>query len=116
MVPAGTPGYEQLVDTIQREQGFGRRRGAHGQYTRIEIGRIRAGADVRTTVSSIFAPALHKTHQMQVMLRNIPNRVTQAQLKEIVDKTSLGDYDFMYLRIGTYLMLTYSTLPQLTSL
>lgn len=52
---------------------------------------------------------------MQVMLRNIPNRVTQAQLKEIVDKTSLGDYDFMYLRIGTYLMLTYSTLPPLTS-
>ena len=54
MVPAGTPGYEQLVDTIQREQGFGRRRGAHGQYTRIEIGRIRAGADVRTTVSLPF--------------------------------------------------------------
>jgi len=33
------------------------------------------------------------------MLRNIPNKVTQAQLKEIVDRTSFGRYDFMYLRI-----------------
>ncbi len=39
------------------------------------------------------------------MLRNIPNRVTQAQLKEIFDNTSLGDYDFMYLRIGMCLAL-----------
>lgn len=34
------------------------------------------------------------------MLRNIPNRVDQAMLKEIVDHTSFGRYDFMYLRIG----------------
>ena len=34
------------------------------------------------------------------MLRNIPNRVDQKQLKQIIDRTSLGDYDFMYLRIG----------------
>jgi len=33
------------------------------------------------------------------MLRNIPNRVTQAGLKELLDHTSLGQYDFMYLRI-----------------
>jgi hypothetical protein len=33
------------------------------------------------------------------MLRNIPNKVTQAQLKVIVDRTSFGRYDFMYLRI-----------------
>lgn len=26
----------------------------------------------------------------------------QAMLKDIVDETSLGKYDFMYLRIGTY--------------
>ena len=50
------------------------------------------------------------------MLRNIPNKidqvntvnrlwtrptyVVQAMLKEIVDETSAGKYDFMYLRIG----------------
>lgn len=50
------------------------------------------------------------------MLRNIPNKIDQvgssfltfdanlicgkAMLKEIIDKTSLGKYDFMYLRIG----------------
>ena len=33
------------------------------------------------------------------MLRNIPNKITQAMLKEIVDETSRGKYDFMYLRI-----------------
>ena len=100
MVPADTPGYGQILESIQRDQSFGRRRGAHGQFTRIEISRIRGGADVRTTVS--FRPSKHRILLtcMKVMLRNIPNRVTQAQLKEIVDKTSLGDYDFMYLRIG----------------
>lgn len=36
------------------------------------------------------------------MLRNIPNRVDQAMLKKIVDITSWGRYDFMYLRIGEY--------------
>ena len=34
------------------------------------------------------------------MLRNIPNRVDQAMLKNIIDVTSFGRYDFMYLRIG----------------
>lgn len=34
------------------------------------------------------------------MLRNIPNRVDQALLKSIIDETSYGCYDFMYLRIG----------------
>lgn len=34
------------------------------------------------------------------MLRNIPNRVDQAMLKSILDVTSHGRYDFMYLRIG----------------
>lgn len=33
------------------------------------------------------------------MLRNIPNRVDQKLLKEIVDESSFGLYDFMYLRI-----------------
>jgi len=33
------------------------------------------------------------------MLRNIPNRVDQAGLKKLLDETSFGLYDFMYLRI-----------------
>ena len=33
------------------------------------------------------------------MLRNIPNKVDQETLKSIVDETSRGCYDFMYLRI-----------------
>lgn len=52
------------------------------------------------------------------MLRNIPNKIDQvslpcmtrqritdldqAMLKEIVDETSRGKYDFMYLRIGLF--------------
>jgi hypothetical protein len=34
------------------------------------------------------------------MLRNIPNRVDQPMLKNLLDTTSHGQYDFMYLRIG----------------
>ncbi|KAG4429448.1 hypothetical protein IFR05_015070 [Cadophora sp. M221] len=56
---------------------------AAGQHNHVDIERIRAGIDVRTTV----------------MLRNIPNKVDQAMLKEIVDESSFGRYDFMYLRI-----------------
>jgi hypothetical protein len=36
---------------------------------------------------------------MQIMLRNIPNKVDQAMLKRIIDESSWGKYDFMYLRI-----------------
>jgi len=50
----------------------------------VSVEKIRAGLDVRTTI----------------MLRNIPNRIDQAMLKSIVDQTSHGKYDFMYLRIG----------------
>ncbi|KAI0883439.1 RNA recognition motif 2-domain-containing protein [Annulohypoxylon maeteangense] len=49
----------------------------------VDINRIREGTDVRTTI----------------MLRNIPNKVHQAMLKDIVDQSSRGKYDFMYLRI-----------------
>ncbi|KAJ9272213.1 hypothetical protein DTO212C5_1718 [Paecilomyces variotii] len=49
----------------------------------VDVERIRCGLDVRTTI----------------MLRNIPNKIDQAILKEIVDETSRGKYDFMYLRI-----------------
>ena len=39
------------------------------------------------------------------MLRNIPNKLSQAQLKEIVDESSGCKYDFMYLRIVSNLLL-----------
>ncbi|KAI9761197.1 MAG: hypothetical protein M1840_001997 [Geoglossum simile] len=54
-----------------------------GHHNVVDIERIRRGLDVRTTI----------------MLRNIPNKIDQAMLKEIVDETSAGKYDFMYLRI-----------------
>ncbi|ROW12336.1 hypothetical protein VMCG_00618 [Cytospora schulzeri] len=34
-----------------------------------------------------------------IMLRNIPNKVDQQMLKGIIDESSWGKYDFMYLRI-----------------
>ncbi|KAI9826798.1 MAG: hypothetical protein M1832_005736 [Thelocarpon impressellum] len=54
-----------------------------GHHNVVDVERIRRGLDVRTTI----------------MLRNIPNKIDQAMLKEIVDETSAGKYDFMYLRI-----------------
>ncbi|KAF4629910.1 hypothetical protein G7Y89_g8229 [Cudoniella acicularis] len=56
---------------------------AAGQHNHVDIKKIQEGSDVRTTV----------------MLRNIPNKVDQAMLKSIVDESSFGRYDFMYLRI-----------------
>ncbi|KAH6604093.1 meiosis mei2 [Trichoderma cornu-damae] len=52
-------------------------------HNQVDINRIRDGIDVRTTI----------------MLRNIPNKVDQAMLKRIIDESSWGKYDFMYLRI-----------------
>ncbi|KAL7787019.1 hypothetical protein V8C37DRAFT_412260 [Trichoderma ceciliae] len=52
-------------------------------HNHVDINRIRDGIDVRTTI----------------MLRNIPNKVDQAMLKRIIDESSWGKYDFMYLRI-----------------
>ncbi|GAB1320098.1 RNA recognition motif 2-domain-containing protein [Madurella fahalii] len=52
-------------------------------HNHVDVNRIRDGIDVRTTI----------------MLRNIPNKVDQAMLKRIVDESSWGKYDFMYLRI-----------------
>ncbi|KFZ06983.1 hypothetical protein V501_06887 [Pseudogymnoascus sp. VKM F-4519 (FW-2642)] len=54
-----------------------------GQHNIVDVGRIRQGLDVRTTI----------------MLRNIPNKINQEMLKGIIDETSFGSYDFMYLRI-----------------
>ncbi|KAL6719576.1 hypothetical protein ACLMJK_001496 [Lecanora helva] len=50
-----------------------------GHHNVVDIDRIRQGTDI--------------------MLRNIPNKIDQAMLKEIVDETSFSKYDFMYLRI-----------------
>jgi len=33
------------------------------------------------------------------MLRNIPNKFTLKMLKEFIDESSFGTYDFVYLRI-----------------
>ncbi|KAI7220140.1 hypothetical protein KC333_g2506 [Hortaea werneckii] len=49
----------------------------------VEVWKIENGQDVRTTV----------------MLRNIPNRMQCQELKDILDRTSHGKYDFSYLRI-----------------
>ncbi|KAH0371565.1 hypothetical protein KCU65_g1688, partial [Aureobasidium melanogenum] len=49
----------------------------------VNLRKIEAGVDVRTTV----------------MLRNIPNRVDFEDLKLFLDATSEGHYDFSYLRI-----------------
>ncbi|RDA85497.1 hypothetical protein CP532_5073 [Ophiocordyceps camponoti-leonardi (nom. inval.)] len=54
-----------------------------GHHNHVDINRIREGIDVRTTI----------------MLRNIPNKVDQSMLKRIIDESSWGKYDFMYLRI-----------------
>ncbi|KAK0718388.1 RNA recognition motif 2-domain-containing protein [Lasiosphaeria miniovina] len=56
---------------------------AAGHHNHVDVKRIQDGIDVRTTI----------------MLRNIPNKVDQAMLKRIVDESSWGKYDFMYLRI-----------------
>ena len=45
------------------------------------------------------------------MLRNIPNKVTQAELKHYVDQSSFGKYDFMYLRIDFSNDCKYVDLP-----
>ncbi|KAF5026390.1 hypothetical protein F66182_1518 [Fusarium sp. NRRL 66182] len=49
----------------------------------VDLNELIGGRDVRTTI----------------MLRNIPNKVDQPLLKRIVDASSYGKYDFMYLRI-----------------
>ncbi|KAG9252741.1 RNA recognition motif 2-domain-containing protein [Emericellopsis atlantica] len=68
--------------SIQRLNRSPHRNGV-GHHNHVDIQHIRDGMDVRTTI----------------MLRNIPNKVDQAMLKRIVDESSWGKYDFMYLRI-----------------
>ncbi|KAJ5504677.1 RNA recognition motif 2 [Penicillium fimorum] len=49
----------------------------------IDLDRIRHGLDVRSTV----------------MVRNIPNKLSSEQLQRIIDESSYGKYDFLYLRM-----------------
>ncbi|KAJ5753831.1 uncharacterized protein N7511_007984 [Penicillium nucicola] len=49
----------------------------------IDMDRIQRGLDVRSTI----------------MIRNIPNKITSNELKIILDESSFGKYDFMYLRM-----------------
>ncbi|EXJ80283.1 hypothetical protein A1O1_08425 [Capronia coronata CBS 617.96] len=80
------PDYDRLATAIQREAlRTGRRLSPSINHNAVDIARIQAGIDVRTTAS--------------IMLRNIPNRVDQSMLKRLLDVTSHGRYDFMYLRI-----------------
>lgn len=51
---------------------------------------------------------------MQIMLRNIPNKIQQADLKKILDESSFGKYDFMYLRIGKHQGFPDTALTSLT--
>ncbi|KAK5126206.1 hypothetical protein LTR16_003096 [Cryomyces antarcticus] len=55
----------------------------NGPNNQVDIWKIENGGDVRTTI----------------MLRNIPNKVDHQDLRRILDATSRGRYDFMYLRI-----------------
>ncbi|EXJ86496.1 hypothetical protein A1O3_03447 [Capronia epimyces CBS 606.96] len=78
------PDYDRLAVVIQRDAlRTGRRLNQNANHNAVDIARIQAGIDVRTTI----------------MLRNIPNRVDQLMLKKLIDVTSHGRYDFMYLRI-----------------
>lgn len=52
------------------------------QSQAVDMFRIEDGQDVRTTL----------------MIRNIPNRFTWIELKDIINRTSFGHYDFLYLR------------------
>ena len=73
--------------------------GVHHNIVNTE--RVRRGLDVRTTVRRLCLVCCPQILTMQkIMLRNIPNKIQQADLKRILDESSFGKYDFMYLRIG----------------
>ncbi|KAI1097269.1 RNA recognition motif 2-domain-containing protein [Jackrogersella minutella] len=71
-------GRRQNAMRVARSPGYNA-----NHHNQVDVNHIRDGIDVRTTI----------------MLRNIPNKVDQALLKRIVDESSWGKYDFMYLRI-----------------
>lgn len=60
----------------------GRRTASANPAQTVDIRKIERGQDVRTTL----------------MIRNVPNRLNCNDLKEILDETNFGQYDFSYLR------------------
>ncbi|KAK1962527.1 RNA recognition domain-containing protein 2 [Colletotrichum sublineola] len=86
-VPATTPLSPSARNESRRQNAARVNRSPYynvaSHHNHVDVIRIREGTDVRTTI----------------MLRNIPNKVDQAMLKKIVDESSWGKYDFMYLRI-----------------
>lgn len=83
MVPSGRNNYEFYRQPTFSGRRYGRHSGHNNNEPTIILGAIQDGNDCRTTV----------------MLRNIPNRITRAQLKAFIDETNFGSYDFIYLRI-----------------
>lgn len=82
--PAALANRDQVISSIEAFLAPRLPRSPHaGPHNVVDIDKISEGQDVRTTI----------------MLRNIPNRVDQAGLKRILDESSFGQYDFMYLRI-----------------
>ncbi|KAM0247686.1 hypothetical protein ACHAP5_003933 [Fusarium lateritium] len=79
----GNGGFGHFNHRRNQAPRFGRGGPARGLNNVVDLKELIAGRDVRTTI----------------MLRNIPNKVDQPLLKRIVDASSWGQYDFMYLRI-----------------
>lgn len=74
--------HQQQLTTFREPYGRGRNDiSDHSQTVNTDL--IRQGLDVRTTV----------------MLRNLPNDMTCHKLKELLDASNFGEYDFSYVRI-----------------
>ncbi|SPN98296.1 uncharacterized protein DNG_01350 [Cephalotrichum gorgonifer] len=70
-----------------------------GEQSSFQNGTYRAMVEY-CDVSATHAAATRLANTViEIMLRNIPNKVDQAMLKRIIDESSWGKYDFMYLRI-----------------
>ena len=80
--PPGLANPHRLYHSAMEHTGPKNTRSARNSNP-VDTQKIIAGLDIRTTI----------------MLRNIPNKMTAAELKQIIDRTSFGRYDFSYLRI-----------------
>jgi len=80
--PPGLPNPHRLYSSPTEHLVSKATRGSRNSNP-VDPQKIIAGLDIRTTI----------------MLRNIPNKMTAAELKQIIDRTSFGRYDFSYLRI-----------------
>lgn len=80
---AYNPSMTPIHGVVRRRQMRPSHGDGNASHNVVDLEKIRRGLDVRTTI----------------MLRNIPNKIDQVMLKQIVDESSFGLYDFMYLRI-----------------